>query len=78
MPASRGKEQGFAVCLRNEGYAASLEVRKLYAFLDDADAEANSLIRVIDESGDDYAYPARMFQKLVLPAEIQRTLRLAS
>jgi len=78
MPASRRKEQGFAVCLRNEGYAASLEVRKLYAFLDDADAEANSLIRVIDESGDDYAYPARMFQKLVLPAEIQRTLRLAS
>ena len=77
MPASRRKKQGVAVCLRNTGYAASIEVRKLYAFLDDPDAEANNLIRVVDESGEDYVYPARMFQKLVLPAEIQRALRLA-
>ena len=78
MPASRLKKQGFAVCLRNAGYAASIEVRKLYAFLDDPDAEANSLIRIVDESGEDYVYPACMFQKLVLPAEIPRALRLAS
>jgi len=78
MPASRRKKQGFAVCLRNAGYAASIEVRKLYAFLDDPDAEANKLIRVVDESGEDYLYPARMFEKLALPAEIQRALRLAS
>jgi hypothetical protein len=78
MPASRRKKQGFAVCLRNAGYAASLEVRKLYAFLDDPDAEANNLIRVVDESGEDYLYPARLFQKLVLPAEVQRAVRLAS
>jgi hypothetical protein len=78
MPASRRKNQGFAVCLRNAGYAASLEVRKLYAFLDDPDAEANNLIRVVDESGEDYLYPARLFRKLVLPAEVQRAVRLAS
>lgn len=78
MPASRRKKQGFAVCVRNAGYAASIEVRKLYAFLDDPDAEANKVIRVVDESGEDYLYPARMFEKLVLPAEIQRALRLAS
>jgi len=78
MPASRRKKQGFAVCLRNAGYAASLEVRKLYAFLDDPDAEANNLIRVVDESGEDYLYPARLFQKLVLPAEVQRAVWLAS
>jgi len=78
MPASRRKKQGFAVCLRNAGYSASIEVRKLYAFLDDPDAEANNLIRIVDESGEDYIYPAGMFQKLVLPAEIQRALRLAS
>ena len=78
MPADHRKEQGFAVCLRNAGYAASVEVRKLYAFLDDPAAEANDLIRVIDESGDDYVYPAGMFQKLMLPAEIQRALRMAS
>jgi hypothetical protein len=78
MPSGRRKKQGFAVCLRNVGYAASVELRKLYAFLDDPDAEAHKLIRVIDESGEDYVYPARMFQKLTLPAEIQRALRLAS
>ncbi len=75
---SRRKRQGFAVCLKNAGYAASIEVRKLYAFLDDPDAEANGLIRVVDESGGDYVYPASLFQKLVLPAEVQRALRLAS
>ena len=78
MPESRRKKKGFAVCLRNAGYAASIEVRKLYAFLDDPDAEAKKLIRVVDESGEDYLYPARMFEKLVLPAEVQRALRLAS
>jgi len=56
MPA---KTKGFAVCLRNGGFGASLEVRKLYPFISDPDAEANNLIRVVDESGEDYLYPAR-------------------
>ena len=51
MPA---KTKGFAVCLRNRGFAASLEVRKLYPFIDDADAEAHKPIQVVDESGEDY------------------------
>ena len=75
MPA---KTKGFAVCLKNSGYAASLEVRKLYPFLDDQDAEANALIRVIDESGADYLYPAKLFRKLSLPGDIERALRVAS
>jgi hypothetical protein len=72
------KTLGFAVCIRNKGFGASLEVRKLYAVVDDPDAEMNELIRVIDESGEDYVYPAGLFQKLTLPSEIQRALRLAS
>jgi len=72
------KTRGFAVCVRNAGFAASLEVRKLYAVVEDPDAEANDLIRVIDESGEDYVYPARLFQRLTLPSEVQRVLRLAS
>jgi len=75
MPAKR---KGFAVCLENGGYAASLEVRKLYPFINDADAEANHLIRVVDESGEDYLYPAALFRKLALPADVQRALRMAS
>jgi hypothetical protein len=74
----RRLKKGFAVCIRNARFAASLEVRKLYPVVDDSDAEANDLIRVIDESGEDYVYPARLFQRLTLPAEIQRALRLAS
>ena len=50
----------------------------MYPVVDDPEAERNDLIRVIDESGDDYVYPARLFQKLTLPGEIQRALRLAS
>jgi hypothetical protein len=75
---STSKAEGFAVCLRNTGFSASLEVRKLYGFLSDPEAEANSLIRIIDESGDDYLYPCRLFRKLMLPADLQRALRRAS
>ena len=74
----QAKTDGFAVCLRNRGFASSLEVRKLYPFLMDPEAEANDLIRVIDESGEDYLYPARMFRKLALPSDLQRALRIAS
>jgi hypothetical protein len=72
------KRKGFVVCLRNVGYTASLEVRKLYPFLSDPDAEGDDLIRVVDESGEDYLYPSRLFRELALPADVQRALRLAS
>jgi hypothetical protein len=78
MPTSQPKSRHIAVCLSNAGYEASLEVRKLYAVLDDSAAERDSLTRVIDESGEDYLYPARLFQKIELPAEVKRKLRLAS
>jgi len=62
MPAKKNR---FVACLRNDGFAASLEVRKLYPFVYERGAEANKLIRVVDESGEDYLYPARLFRKLV-------------
>jgi hypothetical protein len=46
--------------------------------VNDPDAAEDDLIRVIDESGEDYLYPARLFQKLTLPIELQRALRVAS
>ena len=78
MRTHKARTTGFAVCLSNRGYAASLEVRKLYPVVNDPDAAANDLIRVIDESGEDYLYPARLFQRLTLPLELQRALRVAS
>ena len=68
----------FAVCLGNAGYRASLEARKLYVVVPDKDVEANNLLRVIDESGDDYLYPAKLFHELALPADLERALSLAS
>jgi hypothetical protein len=72
------KTKGFAVCLRNNGYAASLEVRKLYPIVPDAEAGTHGLIRVIDESGEDYLYPLSMFREITLPADLERTLKRAS
>lgn len=51
----------FAVCIKNSGYAASLELRKLYQVVEDADAEKDDMIRIIDESGEDYLYSADRF-----------------
>jgi len=68
----------FAVCIRNTGYLASLELRKLYEVLDDADAETDGMIRVIDESGEDYLFPASMFVAAPLPAAVEEAVLHAS
>ncbi len=81
MPTKNSKRiesKEFAVCLENTGFIASLEVRKLYPVVSDPDAEANDLIRVIDESGEDYLYPSNLFQCLNLPSEVQRALCMES
>ena len=63
-----------AVCVDNSGYEAALERRKLYALLPDAEAEGRGLLRVVDESGEDYLYPAKNFHKVELPAEVRRAV----
>lgn len=62
------------LCVQNAGYEASLERRKLYEAIPDADAEAHGQRRVIDESGDDYLFPARYFVTLELPAAVRRAV----
>ena len=51
----------FGLCLNNEGYPASLEVGKVYRVIQDDEAASHGYIRVIDESGEDYAYTASRF-----------------
>ena len=60
----------WTVCIKNSGYEASLEARKLYNVLDDPKSEALGMIRVIDESGESYLYSAEMFA----PISIQNAL----
>jgi hypothetical protein len=54
----------YAVCVRNDGYPASLELRKLYVVLEDAFADKHEMIRVIDESGGDYLYHRSYFVRV--------------
>lgn len=68
----------FALCVSNEGYPASLEPRKLYQVLPDDEAEALDHIRVIDESGEDYLYPRRLFRELEISAALEEELRRVS
>jgi hypothetical protein len=67
------QKKQFAICIRNEG-AEDLEVRKIYQVLPDARAIKEKHIRVIDESGDDYLYPAEFFISLTLPPNVERAL----
>ncbi len=62
------------LCLRNDGYEVSLEPRKTYAALPDRDAAAHDQLRVIDESGDDYLFPAALFAPIRLPAALRRAV----
>jgi len=68
-----GKIQ-FAVCLNNEGYPASLEVGKLYRVIADEEAAKENLLRVVDESGEDYAFALNRFHVVELPSNVQKTL----
>ncbi len=67
----------FVVCVRNEGYPASLEVRKIYQALPDAEAGQYGQIRVVDESGEDYLYPARFFSQIELTPSLKRAVLAA-
>jgi hypothetical protein len=60
---ARAPARQLFVCIDNEGYAASLEKRKIYVALHDTDAEKHGLLRIIDESGDDYLYPKTLFRQ---------------
>src|SRR5580704_12557771 len=72
--SSRRTNRAFVLCVRNDGYTASLERRKLYAVLPDVAASRHNLVRVIDESGEDYLYPADYFVTQRLPANVKLAL----
>lgn len=61
----------FVICIDNSEYPASLEKRKIYEALPDPEAKKHGQVRVIDESGADYLYPAEYFVDARLPADIR-------
>jgi hypothetical protein len=66
----------FVICVRNDG-AEDVEIRKVYQVLPDEHAAKDKHIRVIDESGDNYLYPAEFFIPLTLSREMERALSAA-
>jgi hypothetical protein len=66
--------QQFVICIKNDDYAASLETRKLYQVIPDADAEKIDQLRIIDESRDDYLYPQEYFVPVNLPNATEKAI----
>jgi hypothetical protein len=64
----------FAVCIRNDDHPESLELRKIYEILEDPSAAKHNMLRVIDEEGEDYLYPAHWFLPIELPHNIEEAI----
>ncbi len=60
-------QHGFVVCINNKGYESSLKFGKIYQVVVDEDAKSEGLIRIIDESGEDYGYAINRFHAVALP-----------
>lgn len=74
MNISNESDLRFAICIRNGDYLASLELRKVYPVLPDAEAASHQMLRVIDESGEDYLYPEAFFMLIELPEAVRRAV----
>lgn len=68
----------FAVCVNNTDYPVALELHKIYRILPDADGAEDGDVRVIDESGEDYLYPAEFFVIVDLPQAVEKSLLQAA
>jgi hypothetical protein len=71
------RSKHFVVCIENEGYPTSLEKRKIYLALRDLTAEKHGLIRVVDESGEDYLYSKTLFRSIALPQAVRKAVLAA-
>jgi len=78
MMKQQNLETRFVVCIKNEGYPASLELRKIYQVIPDARAVEHEYIRIIDESGEDYLYPVDYFVPIELPQDVEQVFSLAA
>ena len=78
MTASATQPSKLVICVHNAGYEASLEKRKLYTALPDAGAKKHKLMRVVDESGEDYLYPESFFLSVTLPPATRQAVLAAA
>ena len=75
---AKNQTKQLVVCVNNDGFPASLEKRKIYVALRDATAEQHGLLRIVDESGDDYLYPKAFFRSIALPQSVRKAVLAAA
>jgi hypothetical protein len=71
-------QERLVICVRSDGCAVSLEGRKIYVALRDTSVAKRGLIRVVDESGEDYLYPKSFFRSIALPQAVKRAVLAAA
>ena len=75
---AKSQSKKLVVCINNNGYLVSLEKRKIYVALRDPVAEKQGLLRIIDESGDDYLYAKTLFRSIALPQSVKKAVLAAA
>ncbi len=74
-PVLRQPRSSYVLCVHNRGYRASLERGKVYRQIADSWAHGHNLVRIVDESGEDYLYPRRYFVPITIPKAARATLQ---
>src|SRR5882762_9534729 len=75
---AKSQTKQLVICVSNESYSASLEKRKIYVTMRDGAAEKLGLLRIVDESGDNYLYPKTLFRSIALPHFVKRAVLAAA
>jgi len=74
LPQIQNTTPRLVVCINNTDYPASLERHKIYQVIPDRRIEADGDLRIIDESGEDYIYPASYFVMIEVPQLLAESL----
>ena len=77
MKKKNGRFQ-YAVCVKNNPYPESLDLFKIYRVMPDEKAAKHGFVRIIDETGEDYLYSAKMFVEIELPLALKKALKGAA
>lgn len=78
MMKLHSSEPAYVVCVSNTGYKTSLVVRRIYKFVPDVESNKRGLLRVIDETGEDYLFPSKLFAAVELPKAVGKKFAAAS
>ena len=67
-------QSNYVICIKNDGYEADLKLRTVYQAMRDDSADRSHYVRVVDETGKDYLFPANNFVPIAIPIEVEKVL----